>query len=96
MNPHPDATPNASCEGEDLNLYHIGRRQFDKALRYLPDMQRGLIEFLKSPVWTVAVSFLVEMDDGSVRNFMGYRVRAAQPRSRSRQRRHSMSSGRHG
>ena len=74
MHPHPDATPNASLEGEDLNPYHIGRRQVDKALRYLPDMQRGLIEFLKSPVRTVAVNFPVEMDDGSVRTFTGYRV----------------------
>ena len=74
MNPDPAATPNTSCEGEDLNSYHIGRRQFDKALRYLPNMQRGLIEFLKSPVRTVAVSFPVEIDDGSVRTFTGYRV----------------------
>ena len=74
MHPHPDATPNPSFEGEDLNPYHIGRRQFDKARRYLPDMQRGLIEFLKSPVRTVTVNFPVEMDDGSVRTFTGYRV----------------------
>ena len=74
MHPNPDATPNTSLEGEDLNPYHIGRRQVDKALRYLPDMQRVLIEFLKSPVRTVAVNFPVEMDDGSVRTFTGYRV----------------------
>ena len=43
-------------------------------------MRRGLIEFLKSLVRTMAVRCPVEMDDGSVRNFTGYRV----PHSRVR------------
>ena len=59
---------------EDLNLFHIGKRQFDKALKHLPDTQRSLIEFLKTPIRTVTVSFPVEMDDGSIRSFVGYRV----------------------
>ena len=59
---------------EDLNPYHIGERQFHRALKYLPDLQRGLIEFLKSPDRTVSLNFPVQMDDGSVRNFTGHRV----------------------
>ena len=59
---------------EDLNPYSIGKRQFDRALWHLPQIQRGLVEFLKSPDRTVSLNFPVQMDDGSVRNFKGYRV----------------------
>ena len=59
---------------EDLNPYSIGNRQFDRALWYLPQIQRGLVEFLRAPDRTVSLNFPVEMDDGSVRNFKGYRV----------------------
>jgi len=59
---------------EDLNPFHIGRQQFDRAMPYLPDFRRGLIDFFKSPVRSIAVCFPVEMDDGSVRTFSGYRV----------------------
>ena len=42
--------------------------------RLLPDLKRGLIDFLQTPDKTICVSFPVEMDDGSVRNFTGFRV----------------------
>ena len=59
---------------EDLNSYHIGRRQFDKSMAYLTKLREGLIEFLKTPARAVTVNFPVEMDDGTVRTFTGYRV----------------------
>ncbi len=59
---------------EDLNPFHIARQQFDRALPHLGQMKRGLIEFLQSPVRTITLCFPVEMDDGSVRTFTGYRV----------------------
>jgi glutamate dehydrogenase (NAD(P)+) len=61
-------------QAEDLNPFHIAGQQFDRAVEYLPDLKRGLIDFLKRPAKTVALEFPIEMDDGSVRMFKGYRV----------------------
>src|SRR5262245_5794900 len=65
---------------EDLNPFHIAGQQFDRAVEYLPDLKTGLIEFLKRPVRTVTVEFPVEMRDGSVQMFTGYRVLHSQVR----------------
>jgi hypothetical protein len=59
---------------EDLNPFHIAAQQFDRAAAHLPGLKRGLIDFLKRPARTVIVEFPVEMADGSVRIFTGYRV----------------------
>ena len=59
---------------EDLNPFHISRQQFDRALPYLTAMKHGMIDFLKSPIRSVALNFPVEMDDGHVQTFAGYRV----------------------
>ena len=40
----------------------------------MPELKRGLIEYLKRPGRTVIVEFPVELEDGSVRTFTGYRV----------------------
>jgi glutamate dehydrogenase/leucine dehydrogenase len=66
---------NAGAEpGEDLNPFHIAAQQFDRAVAYLPRLQRGLVDFLKRPARTVILEFPVELADGSVRTFTGYRV----------------------
>jgi len=59
---------------EDLNPFHITAQQFDRAVAYMPDLKRGLIDYFKRPHRTVIVEFPVEMDDGTVRTFTGYRV----------------------
>lgn len=59
---------------EDLNPFHIARRQFDRAMPHLPRLKHGLIEFLKSPVRTITVCFPIELSDGTVQNFTGHRV----------------------
>jgi glutamate dehydrogenase (NAD(P)+) len=59
---------------EDLNPFHIAAQQFDRAARYLPGLKRGLIEFLKRPSKTTVLNFPIDMDDGTVRMFAGYRV----------------------
>ncbi|MBA4067527.1 MAG: glutamate dehydrogenase [Isosphaera sp.] len=59
---------------EDLNPFHIAAQQFDQAVAHLPQLPRGLIDFLKRPVRTAIVEFPVELADGSVRTFTGYRV----------------------
>ena len=65
---------NSDLSAEDLNPFHIAQQQFDRALVHLPDLKRGLIEFLKLPIRTVTIHFPVEMDSGDVQTFTGYRV----------------------
>jgi glutamate dehydrogenase (NAD(P)+) len=59
---------------EDLNPYHIAQAQFDWARRYLPDWRPGLGEFLKKPKRVLTVEFPIQMEDGTVKNFIGYRA----------------------
>ncbi|MER3415089.1 MAG: glutamate dehydrogenase [Gemmataceae bacterium] len=59
---------------EELNPYLMANQQFDRAARYLPGLKKGLIEFLKRPAKAIILEFPIEMDDGSVRIFTGYRV----------------------
>jgi glutamate dehydrogenase (NAD(P)+) len=61
-------------KGEDLNPFHIATQQFERAADHLPRLHRSLIEFLKRPARTVILEFPIEMSDGSVRTFTGYRV----------------------
>ncbi|HTM68236.1 MAG TPA: Glu/Leu/Phe/Val dehydrogenase [Candidatus Binatia bacterium] len=58
---------------ENLNPFKLVQLQFDKAADAigLPERQRM---FLKTPSRNVSVDFPVQMDDGSVRMFTGYRV----------------------
>lgn len=59
---------------EDLNPFHIAAQQFDRAVQYLPRLKRGLIDYFKKSNRTTIVEFPVEMDDGTVRTYTGYRV----------------------
>jgi glutamate dehydrogenase (NAD(P)+) len=65
---------NPTTKPEDLNPFHIATAQLDRAMAYLPGLKRGLLDFLKRPAKTVALEFPIEMDDGSVQTFSGYRV----------------------
>ncbi len=58
---------------EDLNSYHIARHQFDVAAQYIPELQNGLVDFLKSPDRLITVEFPIETHDGTVHTFTGYR-----------------------
>jgi glutamate dehydrogenase/leucine dehydrogenase len=59
--------------GEDLNPYHIAQRQFDVACRYIPDLKKGLVGFLKRPAQLITLEFPIETQDG-VHMFVGYRA----------------------
>jgi glutamate dehydrogenase (NAD(P)+) len=59
---------------EDLNPFHISAQQFDRAAAYMPQLRRGLIDYLKRPHRCVILDFPIEMADGTVRTFTGYRV----------------------
>src|SRR5436189_2854491 len=70
----PVTANEGGTQAEDLNPFHTAAQQFDRATAYLPQLQRGLIDFLKRPARTVIVEFPVELADGSVQTFTGYRV----------------------
>jgi len=67
-------------EPEDLNPFGIAGRQFDRAVPHLPNLTKGMIQFLKTPVRTITVCFPIELADGSVQNFTGHRVLHSQIR----------------
>ncbi len=67
-------TRRTTREPEDLNLYRIAQAQFDHATRYIPTLKAGLVEFLRHSGRVITVEFPVELEDGSVRTFTGYRV----------------------
>jgi glutamate dehydrogenase/leucine dehydrogenase len=64
----------ASENGEDLNPLHLTHAQFQRAVEYLDDIKKGIIGFLMAPKRSISVCFPIEMDDGSVKIFHGYRV----------------------
>ena len=64
----------ADESGENLNPVYISEQQFDRAARHIVDLKKGLIEFLKKPKHTTIVNFPIELDDGSVKSFEGYRI----------------------
>ena len=55
------------------NLYASALQQFDKAAQHV-DLSPGIAAYLRLPKRELTVNFPVEMDDGSVRVFTGYRV----------------------
>ncbi|UCC74559.1 MAG: Glu/Leu/Phe/Val dehydrogenase [Gemmatimonadota bacterium] len=63
----------AAAPVEDLNPFRIAQRQFESAARYIPDLEPGLVEFLKRPRRVISVEFPIETEDGEVRTFVGYR-----------------------
>ena len=75
MNPadRPQASP-GGCEDEDLSPFHISQQQFQRASAHLEGLKRGLIDFFSYPKRTISTCFPIEMEDGSVQTFHGYRV----------------------
>jgi len=69
-----DTETNNPDGGENLDPVAIAETQFFKAAAYLGTLKRGLIDFFRFPKRTVSVSFPIEMEDGSVQTFHGYRV----------------------
>lgn len=61
-------------EAENLDPVVISEQQFNLAVCYIKELKKGLISFLKRPKRAITVNFPIEMDDGSVHSFQGYRV----------------------
>jgi len=55
------------------NTLDIAATQFDQAAKIL-DLSSAQVEMLRTPQRETTVNFSVDMDDGSVRRFTGYRV----------------------
>lgn len=61
-------------KSEDLDPIHINYQQIQRAIIHLDNLNHDLINLISSPKRTISVFFPVEMDDGSVQIFNGYRV----------------------
>jgi glutamate dehydrogenase/leucine dehydrogenase len=61
-------------DGEDICPAHISRVQFMRANAQLDGLKKGLVDFLNNPKRIISVCFPIEMADGSVETFRGYRV----------------------
>lgn len=62
----------AAAEG--ANGPSMAQIQFRRAKAHVKGLKRGLIEFLELPKRTIKVCFPIEMEDGSVRTFRGFRT----------------------
>lgn len=73
-NPATNPSGSASSDPARLDPQAPVENHLQQALLYLPDLDHGLIAMLSLPKRVVSVSFPVEMDDGSLQIFQGYRV----------------------
>lgn len=68
------ATKDTRVKIENLDPSHIRIEQFNRAKVHLKDLKQGLIDFLCSPKRAICVTFPIEVEDGSVQTFHGFRV----------------------
>jgi glutamate dehydrogenase (NAD(P)+) len=61
-------------ELEIIDPLEAQAEHFRRARVHLKSFKRGLIDFFEAPKRSLGVCFPVEMDDGSVRTFRGYRI----------------------
>ncbi|MDX2412020.1 MAG: Glu/Leu/Phe/Val dehydrogenase [Woeseiaceae bacterium] len=59
---------------ENLDLFANATQQFERALTWIDGIKVGIVEYLINPKRTIHVRFPVNMDDGSIRTFHGFRV----------------------
>lgn len=57
----------------EVNPFETAQQQLDKAAEVL-DLDKSVHQALREPMRTFIVNFQVEMDDGSMKTFKGYRV----------------------
>jgi glutamate dehydrogenase (NAD(P)+) len=69
-----EAATRRTKPAEDLNPFHVAQRQFDQAVRFMPEVDNGLAQFLRRPAKSIILEFPIETDSGAVEMFVGYRV----------------------
>ncbi len=72
VDPSPSGDPDPAAE--NLDPVFISQAQFHRAAGYISGLKTGLIDFFNVPKRAIIFRFPVEMDDGSVQTFEGYRV----------------------
>ena len=68
------STKNSKIKNEDLDPSNIRIEQFNRARSYLDGIKKGLVDFLCCPRRSISVSFPIEIEDGSIQTFHGFRV----------------------
>jgi glutamate dehydrogenase (NAD(P)+) len=63
-----------AAPSEDLNQYRIAQQQFDTAAQYVAGLADGLRDYLRCTTRLTTVEFPIELEDGSVTTFVGYRA----------------------
>jgi len=68
-----------ACEiKEELNFLKRTKLEFEKAIQFINaeirPVEKGVVKFLEQPFRQLTVRFPVQMDDGSIEMFAGYRV----------------------
>ncbi len=71
---HPETKEARAGDAELLDPLAIACEQFRRARLHLKGFKRGLIEFFEAPKRTIEVCFPIELEDGSIQTFRGYRV----------------------
>ncbi len=59
---------------DKFSEYQEIKGRLKNAIAHLDRLSTGLIDFLAAPKQSIVVNFPIQMDDGSVRTFQGYRV----------------------
>ncbi|MCH9695280.1 MAG: Glu/Leu/Phe/Val dehydrogenase [Gammaproteobacteria bacterium] len=59
---------------EELDLFVNANQQFEHALTWIDSIKAGIVEYLITAKRTIHVRFPVNMDDGTIRTFHGFRV----------------------
>ncbi len=71
---HHQTPPDATAQRVEASPLHTINVNLSRALRHTVALDPGLVDFLQQPKRSITVNFPVDMDDGSVRMFQGYRV----------------------
>ena len=58
----------------DFNPFLNVHQQFDQASKHITGLKKGLFDYFKFSKQTISFCFPVEMDDGSIKSFHGFRV----------------------
>jgi glutamate dehydrogenase (NAD(P)+) len=61
-------------KAEDFNPFLNVHQQFDQASKHITGLEKGLFDYFKFSKQTISFCFPVEMDDGSIKSFHGFRV----------------------
>ncbi len=61
-------------KSDELSPARVIEAQFERAKRHFEHLTPGLVNYLRLPLRTITVTIPVEMDDGRVDSFIGYRV----------------------